>query len=203
MFSFHQNLNSEKIKRLNPSRILKNHFALSTVVTTLIILVISVMLAGTVAYYAINVTGTRSQEENLHLSKPHIWYNAASVSSQGALLIINTGGRDVVIDKITVRGEECVLSSIFFNRTTNSVSSDLAFVPSLTDGISITIGFTSAYIFEQASHGLTLQSGQLMMVYINNPPGININNVGLITSITVYTTQATYYAETNVQALEA
>ena len=137
------------------------------------------------------------------MSKPHIWYNAASVSSQGALLIINTGGRDVVIDKITVRGEECVLSSIFFNRTTNSVSSDLAFVPSLTDGISITIGFTSAYIFEQASHGLTLQSGQLMMVYINNPPGININNVGLITSITVYTTQATYYAETNVQALEA
>ncbi len=45
--------------------ILKNRKALSTVVTTLIILVVSVLLAGVVTYFAINVTSTRVQEESL------------------------------------------------------------------------------------------------------------------------------------------
>jgi flagellar basal body-associated protein FliL len=40
-------------------RILENRLALSTVVTTLIVLVISVLLAGTVTYFAINVSSTR------------------------------------------------------------------------------------------------------------------------------------------------
>ena len=44
--------------------IMKNRLALSTVVTTLIILVVSVLLAGVVTYFAINVTSTRVQEES-------------------------------------------------------------------------------------------------------------------------------------------
>ncbi len=53
--------------------ILKNRLALSTVVTTLIILVVSVLLAGVVTYYAINVTSTRVQEESLSLEYLHVW----------------------------------------------------------------------------------------------------------------------------------
>lgn len=55
--------------------ILKNRTALSTVVTTLIILVVSVLLAGVVTYFAINVTSTRVQEESLQLTKQHVWHN--------------------------------------------------------------------------------------------------------------------------------
>ena len=58
--------------------ILKNRLALSTVVTTLIILVVSVLLAGVVTYFAINVTSTRVQEESLQLSKLHVWYDATN-----------------------------------------------------------------------------------------------------------------------------
>src|SRR5512134_2781861 len=86
--------------------LLKNRLALSTVVTTLIILVVSVLLAGVVTYFAINVTSTRVQEESLALTKQHIWYDAESGSSQAAIMVINTGGRDIVIDKLTVRGQE-------------------------------------------------------------------------------------------------
>src|SRR3972149_3436981 len=86
--------------------ILKNRWALSTVVTTLIILVVSVLLAGVVTYFAINVTSTRVQEESLHLTKQHVWYDGANTESLAAIMIINTGGRDVVIDKLTVRGQE-------------------------------------------------------------------------------------------------
>ena len=48
------------------TKLMKNRKALSTVVTTLIILVVSVLLAGVVTYYAINVTSTRVQEESFH-----------------------------------------------------------------------------------------------------------------------------------------
>jgi hypothetical protein len=82
---------------------MKNKYALSTVVTTLIILVISVLLASVVTYFAINVVSTRVQEESLHLTKQHLWHNAAADAgdanySIASLMVINTGGRDIVID---------------------------------------------------------------------------------------------------------
>jgi len=51
--------------------------ALSTVVSTLIIMVVSALLVTVVAFYTINVTGTRVQEESLYIFKQHIWCNAS------------------------------------------------------------------------------------------------------------------------------
>ncbi len=85
--------------------------ALSTVVTTLIILVVSVLLAGVVTYFAINVTSTRVQEESLIVTQEHIWVDNAG-AAVGAIMITNTGGRDVVINKITVRGQECTALTV-------------------------------------------------------------------------------------------
>lgn len=53
---------------------MRTHFrgvkkGLSTVVTTLIILVVSVLLASVVTFYAVNVATTRVQEESLFLTK--------------------------------------------------------------------------------------------------------------------------------------
>ena len=53
--------------------ILKNRLALSTVVTTLIILVVSVLLAGVVTYFAINVTSTRVSRRKSITFFPHVW----------------------------------------------------------------------------------------------------------------------------------
>ena len=87
--------------------------ALSTVVTTLIILVVSVLLAGVVTYFAINVTSTRVQEESLQLTSQHIWVDQDG-AVQGAIMITNTGGRDVVINKIAVRGQASDWASVFY-----------------------------------------------------------------------------------------
>lgn len=108
-------------------RLLKNERGLSVVVTTLIILVVSVLLATVVTFYAINVTTTRVQEESLHLTKQHIWYNNTTEGwAEAALVILNTGGRDVVLDKIQVRGQECPWSSVYYWRTnTVTISADL------------------------------------------------------------------------------
>ena len=53
----------------------------------------------------------------------------------------------------------------------------------------------------QASSDLTLQSGKTMIIYITSPDSITINDIGLTVAITVFTSQAMYYKETNVQAV--
>ncbi|MEM4704126.1 MAG: hypothetical protein QXJ02_03575, partial [Candidatus Bathyarchaeia archaeon] len=58
--------------------VLKNKNALSTVVTTLIILVVSVLLATVVTFYTVNITTNRTQQESLYMSKLHVWYNTTS-----------------------------------------------------------------------------------------------------------------------------
>ncbi|MEJ5327534.1 MAG: type IV pilin [Candidatus Bathyarchaeia archaeon] len=181
-------------------KLLKNRWALSTVVTTLIILVISVLLASVVTYFAINVTSTRVQEESLHLTKQHVWYDADGSTSQAAIMIINTGGRDVVIDKITVRGQECEWTNVYYNITSDSISADLPFNTTLADGGKITLGSTD-YIFAKASNDLTLQSGKTLLIYIDKPDSITVNDIGLTVAITIFTSQAMYYKETNVQAV--
>ena len=65
-------------------KMLKNRLALSTVITTLIILVVAVLLAGVVTYFAINVVSTRVQQESLTISQAHIWVDATGTSSSWA-----------------------------------------------------------------------------------------------------------------------
>jgi len=180
--------------------ILKNRTALSTVVTTLIILVVSVLLAGVVTYFAINVTSTRVQEENLHMTKQHIWHNMTT--GQGAIMIINTGGRDVVLDKVAVRGQASAWADVFYNITTGAVSEDFVFNETLADAttdVSIMVG-TTEYDFTQATADLVLPSGQTMLLYIQEPDSISVNDIGLTVAITIFSSQAMYYKETNVQA---
>jgi hypothetical protein len=198
-------------------RLMKNHYALSTVVTTLIILVISVLLASVVTYFAINVVSTRVQEESLHLTKQHIWHNATAAAgsegySQASLMVINTGGRDIVIDKLAVRGQECDWNNtdgsndkfVLYAITNNPVQSDMTYMPSFnaTGENSVTLG-TETYNFHVAGSDLVLKSGYTMLLYIVNPDSITINDIGLTVSITLYTAQAMYYREANTQAVSS
>jgi len=144
-------------------RLLKNKKGLSVVVTTLIILVVSVLLATVVTFYAINVTTTRVQEESLHLTKQHIWYNTTEGWAEAALVILNTGGRDVVLDKISVRGQECPWSNVYYWRCAR---------------------------------------GWSIVIYIMNHDSIALNDVGLPVGITVFTSNAQYYVETNIAAAQ-
>jgi len=181
-------------------KVFRNKKGLSTVVTTLIILVVSVLLATVVTYYAINVTSTRVEEESLSLRKAHVWVNSTG-DDQAALVIINTGGRDVVIDKITVRGQEISWNNVFYNITSSAPSEDLSYQTetNLTDGGKITIG-TASYTLEAASDDIVLPSGYSMIVYIKDPGSISLQDVGTTVSMVVFSAQAQYYKECNVEA---
>jgi hypothetical protein len=178
----------EEIKMRN---ILKNRTALSTVVTTLIILVVSVLLAGVVTYFAINVTSTRVQEENLQLTKQHVWYDVSNSSAEAALVVVNTGGRDVVLDKIAIRGQAHAWDNIFYNVSATPVTTDLAYL----DATGL------ATLPNTANSSITLKSGYTMTLYVANPDSVSVNDVGLTIAMSIFSSQAIYYKETNVEAV--
>jgi hypothetical protein len=48
-----------------------------------------------------------------------------------------------------------------------------------------------------------LPSGSTMVIYISSPDSVTVNDIGLTVAFTVFTSQAMYYKETNVQAAPA
>jgi hypothetical protein len=183
-------------------RLLKNRLALSTVVTTLIILVVSVLLASVLTYFAINVVSTRTQEESLQVSKRHIWVDADGVASEAAFMVTNTGGRDVVIGQIAVRGQITPWTNVLYaiGATDEDITTDLTYVATPV-AVTNDLGLIDAA--RQATTSLILPSGSTMVIYINNPDSISLNDVGLTVGIALHSAQAVYYSETNIQAAPA
>ncbi len=178
--------------------ILKNRLALSTVITTLIILVVSVLLAGVVTYFAINVVSTRVQQESLSISTPSVWVDAAG-KSQAALIITNTGGRDVVITQVQIRGIAATFGTNVYTATGTAAPTSIAPIGTAIAG-GLPFGAGTNALAATTSKPITLSSGGVLAVYIGNPTSVSINDIGTTIGLTVFTSQAMYYHETNVQA---
>jgi hypothetical protein len=192
------------------SRLLRNRLALSTVITTLIILVVSVLLASALVYFAVNVVSTRVQQEDLSVTNAHIWVNAAG-QAEGAIMVSNIGGRDVVINQIEVRGVPSPWDDVFYLFAVTGTTPDVGLtesLPYLTYPVTaehVTSGDTQLFAnsLGATSGQLILPSGSIMVIYINSPESVSINDIGTTIGITVFTAQALYYQETNVQAAPA
>jgi len=188
------------------SRLLRNHHALSQVITTLIILVVSILLATVLVYFAVNVVSTRVQQEDLSVTNAHIWVNAAG-KAEGAILVSNIGGRDVVINQIEVRGVPCPWTNALYLYANTTIPD-----PGLTQQLpyqtypvaagSVISNGTQLFANKLvvAAGQLVLPSGDVMVIYINSPQSVSINDIGTTIGITVFSAQAMYYQETNVQA---
>jgi hypothetical protein len=189
-------------------RLLRNHHALSQVITTLIILVVSILLATVLVYFAVNVVSTRVQQEDLSVTNAHIWVNAAG-QSEGAIMVSNIGGRDVVVKQIEVRGVPCPWTNVFYLyavTTGNTPDPGLTqLLPYLTYPVAagpVTSGGNQLFAnsLAAASGQLVLPSGGVMVIYINSPQSVSANDVGTTIGMVVFSAQAMYYQETNVQA---
>jgi hypothetical protein len=189
------NNTEEKNKMKN---LLRSKAALSTVVTTLIILVVSVLLATVVTFYAINVTTTRVQEESLQITRIHTWHDGAS-DAETAFYVVNTGGRDVVLEKIAIRGIAADMATqVYFNKTATAITGDLSFIAVAN----ILTGHPTGTVTLSAVTGtnLVLASGESMIVYVTNPGQVSVNDIGVTIGVTVFTANAQYYKESNVEA---
>ena len=88
--------------------------ALSQVVTMLMILVVSVMMAGgTMTYYTMAVTSSTMKTERLIVSSAHIWVDASG--AQAAVRVENIGGRDALITAVEIRFVEEPWSSVYYS----------------------------------------------------------------------------------------
>ncbi|MGB9853364.1 MAG: hypothetical protein ACPLRY_00940 [Candidatus Bathyarchaeales archaeon] len=174
-------------------RLLGNKKGLSVVVTTLIILVVSVLLATVVTFYAINVTTTRVQEEYLQITELHVWCTNDGDAS-AAFIVTNTGGRDVVIDKITVRGRTAESQNIYYWKLddNDTLPTELTWVES-----GDALGDDYAQL---GSNALILPSGNRMVVYIFGLNHISTNDIGVTVGVVIFTANAQYHKEANVEA---
>ncbi len=206
ILSLRTNRNILKILSLHPVKemkaILRSNRALSTVVTSLIILVVSVLLAGVVTMYAVNITSTRTQQEQLKVPKREVWVYGNGTAF-AALSIDNVGGRDVVIDKIQVRGVEATWTTVYYLRRSTALSTSLNCPNSTHAWTGFTYTESTTADFTAASVDLPLQSGDTFVVYITTPDSIGVNDIGQTIGITVFTENAQYYVECNAKAAES
>ena len=171
---------------------------LSAVVSTLILLVIAVLLAGIVAYYATNVMMTRTEIEEVRINKEHVWVNSSGAIA--AIKVQNLGGKDILLDKIAVRGVESDWSNVYVYRvpTGTSITGDMNITSyaGLT-GSNVTI---DGNMYIQSSSDIPLTSGGELLVYIKDPDNIQIDDVGTTVSISVYSSVSQYITECNVES---
>jgi hypothetical protein len=192
--------------------ILKSKKGLSTVVTTLIILVVSVLLATVVTFYAINITTNRTAQESLYMSNLHVWYNTTSPGwAEAAFVLTNTGGKDVVLQSITARSQPSAWTNVYYNASNTWTVTALypskdKLSTSAVGPLDGTYGSTPSSVTEavltHASGVITLKSGYTIVVYINQPDSVGQNDVGTPVAVTVFTANAQWTQESNVQAAQ-
>jgi hypothetical protein len=151
-----------------------------------------------------NLTVTRVQEESLHLQYQHVWFSASDNLAEAAIMIINTGGTNVVLQNIAVRGQSVPIADMFYYVPT--LIADLSYVAQTGN---LTTPPTNTPAFQTISSAIVLGSGKTVVIYIFSntasgstfaPGSVTVNDVGLTIAMSVFTAQATYYKETNVQA---
>ena len=188
----------------------KSKRGLSQVVTTLILLVVSVLLAGIVTYYATNITMTRTEQESVDIAKAHVWVNGTG-GAEAAIVVQCLGGRDVLVDKITVRGVESIWSSnnvYLWRAGTTAITTDLSYAqpnlannfdPSKTNPWNITIQ-GSARQLSKATTDVDLASSYNLVFYVLSPDNIGLDDIGTTVSITIFTVNGQYIEEVNCES---
>ena len=170
---------------------------LSEVVSTLILLVVAVLLAGVVAYYATNVTMTRTATEDIKFAKAHVWVNSSGAIA--AFKLQNLGGKDILIDKFSVRGVSSAWTDIYVFRVPSgtAINGDMNITSYtlLIDGVSI-----DGNIYNLSSADIPLISGGELLVYIKDPDNIQLDDIGTSVSMSVSTNNAQYITEVNVES---
>jgi len=186
-------------------KFLKNKKALSSAVASLILLVVSVLLAGVASNFALNVAGARVQQENLFLANVAVWYKN-STDSLGSLLVTNTGATDIVLSKVTIKGQESQWNGtsnyVLYTKVEGALSAKLEYISNFnqTGTNTVTLDGTP-HDMTVVSENLILQSGWSMLFFIVNPGNLMVYDVGTPMRVTLSTAQALYATETIVKAV--
>jgi len=97
--------------------------AISTVLTTVIILVSSVVLGSGVVLYGTSLFQGASQTESITVSGSKLWVHDSDTTgiAWGAIAVRNSGDKVLAVDKISVRGSEIPYSQWYVDSTLTTV----------------------------------------------------------------------------------
>ena len=103
----------------------KNKKAISTVLTTMIILVASVVLGTGVVLYGTSLFQTNASGEAISTSGTQVWVDSTFGSgwAWGAADVRNSGDKLLSIDQIQVRGQAVPFANWYANNTVNQITS--------------------------------------------------------------------------------
>jgi hypothetical protein len=170
--------------------------ALSQVVTSLILVVSSVLMAsGTVTYYALTIRSIPERQEQLTIGEAHVWVNASG--AQAALFVQNTGGVDASIGSIEIRGRKVPWVGVYYAFTS---ACDLIPVQALniTDPFSCQLGGV-VVDFRQASGSVALPMDGTAIFYANCLDLVDVSAIGTFMSVTVKTSTSEYVEFVSVE----
>jgi hypothetical protein len=147
------------------------------------------------------------------MSNLHVWYNTASPGwAEAAFVLINTGGKDVVLQSITARSQPSTWANIYYNSsntwtvTTLYPTASKLSSSNLVAPVNGTYGTTPSTVMQvkltNAAGVITLKSGYTLVVYIMQPDSVGQNDVGTPVAVTVFTANAQWTQESNVQAAQ-
>lgn len=171
---------------------------LSEVVSTLILLVVTILLAAVVTYYATSVTTVRTETEEVRVSKAHIWVN--NTGAVGAFKLQNLGGKDVLLDKITVRGVEETWTDVYYYRVPSGTVINGDMNRTTYEDLDAAFEIIDTNNYTRASEDIPLISGGDLLVYIKGPDNIQMDDIGTTVSISIFTANAQYITECNVES---
>jgi len=172
-------------------------------IMALVFIIIGVSsISGIVLYQSlIGNNNISSQAETLELENQHVWYNQNGWS-EAAIVAVNTGEKDALLRKITIRSIECDWRNVYCWETdAGPVSSELKQTTTELSGSSFNILIDGKQrAFQQANTRLGLASGSAIVLYIKNPGNITLNDVNQKVTITIFSENKLYYKETYVDA---
>ena len=171
-----------------------NRRAISTVLTTVIILVASVVLGSGVVVYGTSLFQGGTQQEAITVQGTKLWVNATDADevAWGAAGIRNSGDKLLSVDKIEVRGTTTSFSDWYVDKdptrvtvdnfqaqyistgtdannlmTSNSATCTTADIEIDLDGA----GTNPALCLEKQSGPVALEPGDRMIIYFKLPDG--------------------------------
>ena len=170
--------------------------ALSQVVTMLMILVVSVLMAGgTMTYYTMAVTSSTMKTEKLVVNEAHVWVDASG--AQAGVRVENIGGRDALITAVEIRFVEEPWSSVYCAEGDGGPLTPC-------QGLNITGSFShevggATLNFTQAEGSLLLPIGGSLVLYVDQPDSIDISDLGYMVEVSICTSTLRYIEVVDVE----
>ncbi len=185
--------------------------AISTVLTTVIILVSSVVLGSGVVLYGTSLFQSGTQQESISASGIKLWVHtdAADGLAWGAAKVRNTGDKVLSIDKIQIRGTDVPFARWYPDTTVNSTtfqqalnftgwagSTKAGFIansPGICEGETLTVRIfaTGDVCANVASGPVALTPGQSSIIYFKLSNGtITSVDSGIDVSVNIYSGKA-------------